>query len=273
MPDEAATDESKPGPVTRAIEGAFGAGLVLVFVPCVALYYGAERLSRSPVVGLPILAIFGIMILFGALALIATLFARLGLSDRTQPLGLPTGSIRAAIALSLIVLFATVSIMLYETIVSPTPIPGLLEEDKNLYVKDHVDQVIAVVPECKSKLDSGKIGDCPASDRVFTIYIRNPQSQQSADLAKQLLILIGTLMTSVTSFYFASRANEAGDREKKTEGPQNGAGSPNQSQPTNSPAAEAAARDADTALDGCDVPITNATSDDELPAAKGGVAT
>src|SRR3954465_3810570 len=85
--------------------GAVGAGLALVVLPCTALYFGIDRMFEMPTVGLPILAIFGIMILFGALALISTLFARLDLSDSTQAFGLPEGSIRAAIALSLIVLF------------------------------------------------------------------------------------------------------------------------------------------------------------------------
>jgi hypothetical protein len=81
----------------KYIGGAVGAGLVLVVIPCVALYFGIEKIAASPAVGLPILAILGIMMLFGALALISTLFARLKLHDPSQPLALPEGSIRAAI--------------------------------------------------------------------------------------------------------------------------------------------------------------------------------
>src|SRR5262249_19221235 len=97
--------------VWESLGGAIGAGLVLVVLPCVAIRAGAGRMGGIPLVGLPILAIFGIMILFGALALVATLFARLNLSDPRQALGLPKGSIRAAIALALVVLFAIIAIM------------------------------------------------------------------------------------------------------------------------------------------------------------------
>ena len=43
-----------------------GAGLVLVLLPCVALYFGLPRINALPLAGLPVLAVFGIMVLFGA---------------------------------------------------------------------------------------------------------------------------------------------------------------------------------------------------------------
>ena len=47
----------------------------------------------------------------------------------------------------------------------------------------------------------------PASDPKdgLTVYFREPKNQAAEDFAKQLLVLIGTLVTSVTSFYFGSR--------------------------------------------------------------------
>jgi TRAP-type C4-dicarboxylate transport system permease small subunit len=245
--------------------GALGAGTVLVLVPCVALYFGVARIGESPTVGLPILAIFGIMILFGSLALVATLFARLELSDRSQALALPEGSIRAAIALSLIVLFAIISIMLYQSLSKPYVIDGVEESDRVALVKALANTVIAVVPDCIEKSVSGaplSIENCQAANLRYAIHVRQPSPQESTDLAKQLLILIGTLMTSVTSFYFASRATEPRlpvDR-----------GAPNAG--IAGPARVAGDDGDDGLIDGCDVPITDATPDDELPAAQGGVA-
>ena len=108
--------------------GAFGAGLVLVLLPTIALFYIFEEADKLPSVGLPILAIFGIMILFGSVSLVSTLFARLKLSDKSQALALPEGSIRAAIALALIVLFAIISIMLYQSSSNPQVIKITGEE-------------------------------------------------------------------------------------------------------------------------------------------------
>lgn len=237
--------------------GAVGAGLVLVLVPSLALYFGTETMGGLPVVGLPILAIFGIMILFGALALVATLFARLGLSDKREALALPEGSIRAAIALALIVLFAIISIMLYQTLSKPYVIGDLGEEQKNLLVKELANRVIAVVPQpCTNTEAAGE--KCPEASIRYAVHVLQPPAQESTDLAKQLLVLIGTLMTSVTSFYFASRATEPKRDEKVP--PSAGAG------------VEAAAPDDEGDADGCDVPIVYSTRDEDLPASRGGVA-
>jgi len=200
--------------------GAVGAGLVLVLVPCAALYMGVKWLADLPTVGLPILAIFGIMILFGSLALIASLFSGLGLDDKTQPLGLPDGSIRAAIALALIVLFAIISIMLYQSLASPYQISGVTEAAREKMAQDLGNKVIAIVPVCPwptpacSPEPAGAAPDkspAPASAPApctYTFHVLQPQGKDAGDLAKQLLTLIGTLVASVTSFYFASRGNE-----------------------------------------------------------------
>ena len=137
----------------EATSGAFGAGLVLIVLPCAALYFGIKDISAEPIVGLPILAVFGIMILFGALALISTLFARLYLSDASQALALPEGSIRAAIALALIVLFAIISIMLYQSMSKPYEITDLEEAQKDALLKDPTNHVLAIVPHCRPSME------------------------------------------------------------------------------------------------------------------------
>ncbi|OQW31001.1 MAG: hypothetical protein A4E19_20775 [Nitrospira sp. SG-bin1] len=246
--------------------GAVGAGLALVVLPCVALYYGIDEIGRNQPVGLPILAIFGIMILFGALALISTLFARLKLHDPSQPLALPEGSIRAAIALSLIVLFAIISIMLFQSDHKPYVIPGVEEQALLNIVKIRENQVIAIVPErCASSSEP-----CGPEDRRFSVHIRPSPTQESTDLAKQLLILIGTLMTSVTSFYFASRAAELKRKDEEKLSSVNG--SPTAAQASQSATSADPHTMSESHMDACEVPITNATPDDELPPAKGGVA-
>ena len=53
----------------RGMKGAFGAGLVLIVLPSAALIFWLPQLEEHAIVGLPLLAIFGIMILFGAMAL------------------------------------------------------------------------------------------------------------------------------------------------------------------------------------------------------------
>ena len=132
----------------------FGA-FVLLFL---MLKAGLE--SPDPTIKLPILVITGVMALFATLALVAVTFSVAGLSDETQALGLPEGSVRAAIALSLIVIFAITSIYLYTSLKDTAP------------------------------------------------------TSPNVDLAKQVFAVVGTLMTSVASFYFASRATTSATKQE-----------------------------------------------------------
>ena len=93
------------------------------------------------------------------------------------------------------------------------------------------------------------------------------QAQESVDLAKQLLILIGTLMTSVTSFYFASRTTETRQKDGTSTAPRQGT-------PVAPSAANASAGSMgdEGYIDGCDIPIVDTTADEDLPPSKGGVA-
>ena len=128
---------------------------VLCFLAFVLLFYMLKGMLAlgDDVIKLPVLVVIGVMALFATLALVAVTFSVAGLTDPKQPLGLPEGSVRAAIALSLIVIFAITSIYLYSSL---------------------------------SKADPNSPG---------------------IDFAKQVFAVVGTLMTSVASFYFASRAS------------------------------------------------------------------
>ena len=128
---------------------------VLCFLAFILLFFMLKQmLARGDdVIKLPVLVVIGVMALFATLALVAVTFSVAGLTNPHQALGLPEGSVRAAIALSLIVIFAITSIYLYSSL------------------KD-------------AKPDSPGI-----------------------DFAKQVFAVVGTLMTSVASFYFASRAS------------------------------------------------------------------
>jgi hypothetical protein len=296
--DKMPSDSQPPRPWTkrlkRATGGAFGAGLVLIVLPSVALVCGLKQFAESPSVGLPVLAIFGIMILFGALALISTLFARLGLSSLNDALALPPGSIRAAIALALIVLFALIAVMLYESLEKTYKIENLGEADKLALLKEPANRVTAVIArDCAAlereaqqsqQLDaararpSGNVHvplNCTPNELRYTVHLRVAPGVESTDLAKQLLILIGTLMTSVTSFYFASRAAEA-----TTKTALSALANPASSKDGNLPDAATDTPDSvneadapgDTHVDGCNVPIESATADADLPPARGGVA-
>lgn len=184
--------------------GSFGVGLVLVAMPATGLFFGASYLRDVSMVGLPLMAIFGIMILFGSLSLVAMLFRRLGLTDTRQPLALPEGSIRAAIALALVVLFAVIAIMLFHTTPGvPFEVTGLTSAQRTELLAKASDRVVSVTDAACA---TPQTQPCADADRRYNVRMRAANAPATDDLAKQLLVLIGTLMTSLTSFYFAARS-------------------------------------------------------------------
>ena len=138
---------------------SYNIGVGMLSFVCFVLLFGAVGWgylkAGEQAIKLPLLMILGVMALLATLALVAVAFSVADLSDETQALGLPEGSVRAVIALSLIVILAIFSIYLYSSLASP---------------------------------DASKA---------------NPAA---ADFAKQVFAVVSTLMTSVASFYFASRA-------------------------------------------------------------------
>lgn len=271
MPDGHDTDRT-PAPEARDWlsrifgSGGLGVGLALVVVPATALMLGLayKWFDGMRLVGLPLLAIFGIIILFGTLALVAMLFRSLDLTDPREALALPPGSIRAAIALSLIVLFAIISIMLFHSMLgSSYLLQGLTKAQRDQMVAQSPERVIDSVPAaCAAPVP--KDGACAEADQRYDLRMQGATPPAGAsDLAKQLLVLVGTLMTSVTSFYFATRSQAEQARKDEPGAPK-----------PEAPGAPASPGSGDTEahVDGCDVPITDATPDAELPPARGGVA-
>ncbi len=219
-----------PPPANRAARDVFsrifgssglGVGIVLVIVPALLLIAGLGYglFDRMRLIGLPLMAILGIVLLFGTLALVAMLFQSLGLTDSAEPLALPPGSIRAAIALSLIVLFAIISIMLFQSMVGqPYLLQGFTKTQMYGMVERSPGSVIQVVPAaCAASVPPG--GACAEADERYDLHLQGAGLSESAsDLATQLLTLVGTLMTSVTSFYFATRG-QAEARRGEPAGP------------------------------------------------------
>jgi hypothetical protein len=108
-------------------------------------------------------------------------------------MGLPKGSIRAVIALSLIVLFSILSIFLYQGVSrgNVVTIAEMSAADRAQFIKDHTNAV-----DLQSVPTKGKDGFFDVSYRSA-----NPASD---DFAKQLLVFLGTLMTAITSFYLGA---------------------------------------------------------------------
>jgi hypothetical protein len=168
--------------------------LVLAIVLC-GIFWLLTRLAPADAGGsLPLLAIGGVVVLIFMLATVSMIFSALGLANRDLAMGLPEGSIRAVIALSLIVLFAILSIFLYQSISSGGArfkIDEMSTADRAEFIRSNVN-----ARDIQSSETKGKPGFYDVTYRSA-----NPASE---DFAKQLLVLLGTLMTAITSFYLGA---------------------------------------------------------------------
>ena len=140
---------------------------------------------------------------------------------------------------------------------------GMTKAQRDEMVIKASERVVEAVPApCAASVPKGNT--CSDADVRFDLRMQGATPPAAAsDLAKQLLVLVGTLMTAVTSFYFAGRGGT--DFARKDE-----IGEPRKTDADGKPAQSVG--DAETHIDGCDVPITEATADADLPAARGGVS-
>ena len=154
---------------------------------------------------LALLAIGGVLVLIFMLTAVAMVFSALGLANKELAMGLPEGSIRAVIALSLIVLFAILSVFLYQGIsatnASPNIVQSISEAERAQFIRDHSsarDLQAVFAKDADGKQLKDKDGN-----NLYDVSYRST-NLAADDFAKQLLVLLGTLMTAITSFYLGA---------------------------------------------------------------------
>jgi hypothetical protein len=188
---------------------ALGGGALVIFVLVWILVKFTGGNTGSDAIALPLIVLIGVIVLLIVISLVTFTFSVLGLASPTEALGLPDGSVRSIIALMLLVLFSIVSIFLYNSVAtSATKSIEHVSSDQLTAMRTQV-SVVLTLPEKAS-------GTPPTT---FTVYYRdtNPAAD---DIAKQLIVLLGTLVTAVASFYFG--ANSVASANAAALGQQNG---------------------------------------------------
>jgi hypothetical protein len=170
--------------------------MVVVFGAGYVLWTG----KAGPDINLPTMVITGVVVLLFVLALVVIVFYQLNLTSEKEALGLPDGSVRALIALILILLFAIITTFLYDSLSKGGPV----QSASDLTAQER-QTLLARVPPQRIILDQ-QLTPPDAKDAKFKILYRDAPSPVSEDFAKQLLVLLGTLITSVASFYFGTNA-------------------------------------------------------------------
>ena len=145
-----------------------------------------------------LLVVSAIAVLMTVLFILASGFRFLDLADPRQPLGLPEGSIRAMIALVLIMIFIIFGIYLFRMVGTGNQIfIGSMDAPPkpDLYPG----KILSVYPdEAKKK---------------YNVFIINEITTDGLRLAQQLLTTVGTLVVAVSGFYFGSSTGTSSKNE------------------------------------------------------------
>ena len=140
------------------------------------------------------LGIFGLIALICAVSILVVVIGALGLANPDYALGLPQGTVRAVIALSLVVIFLITAIFFYSDLAKPE-----YKTSKGMSAED-----IKKLPQTKI------VGVQTTEDGKFNVTVVVGKNEASVDLAKQLLTTVGTLLVAMIGFYFGSRTVAAG---------------------------------------------------------------
>jgi hypothetical protein len=144
-------------------------------------------------------------------ACLSIVLKRLALADRRYAMGLPEGSIRAILALMLVLLFGVVSVFL----VGSAERSGGGRQLDNLTVAQ-----VDALPQDQvlSRTES------PAGSGVYDVVMTAAPNAAFDDLSKQLLTTLATLVVAIAAFYFgASTVTNAVDTVTQ-KGPGGGGG-------------------------------------------------
>lgn len=178
------------------------AGVILALTVAVVVLKNSSFLPPEFV--LPLLVVGSISVLMIGLASMAIIFRRLGLYDYREAMGLPEGSIRAIIALMLIVIFAVVSVFL---------ISNADTQDRRVLHDLTLDQADSLpLTDIVSRERTSGTSDADARYRV----VLEAGDRPSAEMSQQLMTTLGTLVVAVAAFYFGSQSVIAAQKSRKT---------------------------------------------------------
>lgn len=174
--------------------------LVVLLVTLVLVAY-AYRFINNNTVGaqfyLSVLLVYSIIVLLVFLTFSSVVFKYIGMADPTQALGLPEGSIRAVIALGLILIFMISSLYLY----------GAVEKSGEMSVQKYTNITQKQLDEIpQDEIAYIQRTGVLNNETLFNVGRMLEKSSASEDIAKQIITTLSTLVVAVAGFYFGSKA-------------------------------------------------------------------
>jgi hypothetical protein len=179
-------------------------GILVVIVASGAflLYRLTTGANADPELMMGILVVVAIATLMTVLFILAAGFSSMSLTDPRQALGLPEGSIRAMIALVLIMVFIIFGIFLFRKV----------GESSSVYFG-----TVTTTSDAKIPTDKPAIFTPVADGSGYYVYVLEPINDEGKRLAQQLITTVGTLVVAISSFYFGSTITSAASAKKERE--------------------------------------------------------
>ncbi|HYX09674.1 MAG TPA: hypothetical protein VE912_23300 [Bacteroidales bacterium] len=118
------------------------------------------------------------------------------LTNSNEAFGLPSGSVRAILALSLLIIFAISSLYLYTKLKDPGQIYKITNLTKNQVDSLKAVNIIAKYPNEKN----------PSHYDIEGLDTYNTTA--SNDFAKQVITIISTLLVAISGFYFGAKVSK-----------------------------------------------------------------
>jgi hypothetical protein len=153
------------------------------------IYLCVVKTNANDEIQMALVVVGGIATLMTLLFVLAAGFSAMGLADNRQALALPEGSIRAMIALVLIMIFIIFGIYLFRMI-------GI---GSYSYVGNQQNPPPATIAGQPTKFEK-------KSDNSYEVWVVMNMSEDGKRVAQQLITTVGTLVVAVAGFYFGSSA-------------------------------------------------------------------
>lgn len=187
---------------TGAVKGLFGLLLAAIAMPVVAAgafvlaLVGLKRVGLDrPEITLPILLVGGVLTVVLVLVIAVLLLSQCGLTDKSEALGLPPGSIRAVIALLLILIFGVTGLFLFGSYDGGETTTANLTEAQVAQIP--VEQIVS------QELSTQRL---PSGARLIRVERNLPLGEGAREFATQLFTAVSTLVSAIAAFYFGTKA-------------------------------------------------------------------
>jgi len=175
-----------------AVSAAMLVGIACVLAIAVVLIWMNSQKFLPAEIAIALVVILGALVLVLCVACLSIVLKRLALADRRYAMGLPEGSIRAILALMLVLLFGVVSVFLVGS-AQRGGSEGRRIENLSTSQADAIpiDQILSRV---ETRAGSG----------LYNLVLVSAPNPGFDDLSKQLLTTLATLVVAIAAFYFGA---------------------------------------------------------------------